>query len=285
MRMKTILILLILTVTLASQNLAQSPPRVVGQIPERTPAQEEAFLELNATARAYREGNFAEAQKHAEKALVLDPASRAAPSFLARTIHAQYQPGERDEANLAKAREAIEAYKQVLARDPKADEAYKAIAYFYGALKEDELLREWVYRRAQDSTVSDEKRAEAFIVLASKDWDCSFRITELPTNKITTLKGQSTFVQYIKPTDSADFERARQCSTRGLNMVEMAITLLPGSERAWEYKVQLLLESAKLAEMDNNIPLKSDYERLLKHARSTTETLRAISGAGNTPKP
>ncbi len=285
--MKILLIVLLLsfTVLVPHEYFAQTPSDVPVNITRRTPAQQAAVEELNATARAYREGNFTEAQRHAEQAMALDPSNKTAIQFLARTIHAQYKPGVYDEINIAKGYEAIDAYKRVLSELPQHEEAYKAIAYFYGALKDDELLRDWVHRRAIDATVSDEKRAEAFIVLASRDWDCSFKITELPTNKMTSLKGRSVIVHYSKPTVVAEFERARQCSKRGIEMIDMAIILLPNSEMAWTYKVNLLLESAKLAEMDNNIQLKSDYERQLKPARSTTETLRAITSGGDSSKP
>ena len=142
-----------------------------------------------------------------------------------------------------------------------------------------------MHRRALDSTVSDEKRAEAFIVLASKDWDCSFKITELPTSKLTTIKRQRAQVQYIKPTDVAEFEKAEKCSTRGLEMIDMAITLQPGSETAWYYKVILLSELAKLAEMDKDLRLKSDYERQIAAARGMTETIRQSQGGDASLKP
>ena len=53
---------------------------------------EQSKKELNEAARAYREGNFSEAQQHSERALQLDPQSQVAPFFIARTIHAQYNP-------------------------------------------------------------------------------------------------------------------------------------------------------------------------------------------------
>src|ERR1700757_2931492 len=74
--------------------------------------------ELNETARAYREGHFEEAEQHAKRALYLDPNSKTAPIFIARVIHQQYKPGVDQPDNIAKAREAIEAYKQVLQQDP-----------------------------------------------------------------------------------------------------------------------------------------------------------------------
>src|SRR6185436_1102699 len=84
---------------------------------------------LNEAARAYHEGKFEEAESHSRRALELDPSSKSAPLFIARTIHAQYRPGVQAPENIAKANEAIQAYQLVLERNPKREEAYKAIAY------------------------------------------------------------------------------------------------------------------------------------------------------------
>ena len=253
----------------AAQEASTHPSQSTGQTAQLTPAQQEAMDELNEAARSYREGNFAEAQQHSEKALALNPLSKTAPLFIARTIHAQYKPGDRNETNIAKAVEAVDAYKRILVQDPQHEEAYKAVAYLYGALKEDELLRQWVFQRAVDPTFSADKRAEAFVVLASKDWDCSFKITELPTNKTTLLKSRSVKIRYTKPKDVAEFEKARQCAANGLAMIESAISLNPDDEAAWSYKTNLLLELSKLAEMDNNLRLKTEYERQADAARNT----------------
>ena len=136
--------------------------------------------QLNEAARAYREGKFPEAEQHSREAAALDPNNKTAPMFIARTIHAQYRPGVQSPENVAKAQQAIEAYQQILAKNPQDDEAYKAIAYLYGAIKEDEKLKQWIAARATNEAAEPEKRAEAYVVLASKDWDCSFKITELP---------------------------------------------------------------------------------------------------------
>src|ERR1700752_1296523 len=127
---------LLITIALAAPLLAQDPPVT------------EAMRELNEAARAYREGNFAEAQARFEKGVLLDPQSRTASYFVARTIHAQYKPGDATLENAAKARAAIIAYQRILEREPENEEAYKAVAYLYGALKEDALQREWIFQRA-----------------------------------------------------------------------------------------------------------------------------------------
>jgi tetratricopeptide (TPR) repeat protein len=218
--------------------------------------------ELNEAARAYREGNFVEAERHSRRALELQPENNTALSFIARTIHAQYRPGVQSPENVAKAQEAIQAYQRILEKDPKNDEAYKAIAYLYEALKEEEKLKTWITARANDPSVAPEKRAEGYIVLASKDWNCSFKITELPTNKSTTIQeGNRAVVSYKKPTDPKDFDTAQKCVQRGLEEIELAIKLDPNSEAAWSYKTNLLLEAVKLAEMEGNTAKKAELDK------------------------
>ena len=87
--------------------------------------------ELNETARTYREGRFEEAEQHAKRALYLDPSNPTAPIFIARVIHQQYKPGVDQPENIQRAREAIAAYQQILAKDPNNEEAYKAISVLY----------------------------------------------------------------------------------------------------------------------------------------------------------
>jgi len=264
---------LTITIALVAPLLAQTPAPVAGG----TEAQ--VKQELNEAARAYREGNFAEAQAHSEKALLLDPQNKTAPMFVARTIHAQYKPGDFTPENVAKAREAIVAYQKILERSPADDEAYKAIAYLYGAIKEDELLSQWVLQRAANISLPNDKRAEAFVVLASRDWDCSFRITE--ANKVTTVNGIKAYVSFQMPKDRVEFERAKECANRSLEMANMAISLTPENEAAWSYKTNILLELAKLAEMSGEVQQKRQLER--EYEEALKETTRVSKGSQ--PKP
>jgi len=230
--------------------------------------------QLNEAARAYREGRFLEAEQHSREAATLDPDNRTAPMFIARTIHAQYRPGVQQPENVAKAQAAIEAYQQILAQNPKDEEAYKAVAYLYGAIKEDDKLRKWISDRAANDQAEPEKRAEAYVVLASKDWDCSFKITEQPSVKTTTIdpSNNKATVSYKKPKEQKDFDQAQMCVKQGLSEAENAIKFDPNNESAWSYKTNLLLEAAKLAEMDGKTDQKAqytkDYEAALKR---TTE--------------
>jgi hypothetical protein len=235
--------------------------------------------QLNEAARAYREGRFPEAEQHSRQAADLDPNNKTAPMFIARTIHAQYRPGVQSPENLAKANEAIEAYQRLLSQNPNDDEAYKAIAYLLGATKQDDKLRQWITTRAASEATEPEKRAEAYIVLASKDWDCSFKITELPSNKTTTLDptNNKATVSYKKPGDQKDFDTAQMCVKQGLAEAENAIKFDPNNESAWSYKTNLLLEAAKLAEMDGKADLKADYQKQYEAALKRTTELSAAN--------
>src|SRR5215831_20748048 len=79
--------------------------------------------QLNEAARTYREGHFEEAEQHSRRAAELDPNNKTAPMFIARTIHAQFRPGVQTPENIAKAQKAIDAYQQILAANPKDEEA------------------------------------------------------------------------------------------------------------------------------------------------------------------
>jgi len=234
--------------------------------------------QLNEAARAYHEGHFEEAEQYSRRAAELDPNSKTAPLFIARTIHAQYRPGVQAADNLAKAQEAIQAYQTILERDPKNEEAYKAIAYLYGATKDDDKLRSWISARATDTAAPPEKRAEAYIVLASKDWDCSFKITELPTNKSTALEaGNRAKITYKKPQNQKDFDSAQACVKRGLEEAENAIKFDPNNESAWSYKTNLLIEASKLAEMDGKADQKAQFDKQREEAQKRTTELSQIN--------
>jgi tetratricopeptide (TPR) repeat protein len=230
--------------------------------------------QLNEAARAYREGRFPEAEQHSREAASLDPDNKTAPMFIARTIHAQYRPGVQSPENIAKAQEAIQAYQAILQKNPGDEEAYKAIAYLYGAIKEDDKLVKWIADRANNESAPPEKRAEAYVVLASKDWDCSFKITEQQGVKTTTLDptNNKATVSYKKPKDTKEFDQAQMCVKKGLTEAENAIHFDPNNESAWSYKTNLLLEASKLAEMDNQTEQKAQYQKEYEAAlKRTTE--------------
>src|SRR5438094_780802 len=233
--------------------------------------------ELNETARSYREGRFEEAEQHARRALYLDPSNKTAPIFIARVIHQQYKPGVDQPDNIQRARDAIAAYQRVLQDDPskeQTEEAFKAISYLLAATKDDAQLRDWIMKRANDSSQPSEKRAEAFAILAGKDWDCSFKVTELPDVKITSTEaGGTAKVTYKKPSQQKDFDNIQRCVARGLEEAETAIKYDPNNESAWSYKTNLLIERAKIADMNGEADKKAQYTRQAEVAQKRASEL------------
>lgn len=226
--------------------------------------------ELNEAAKSYKEGHFDVAEQHAKRALQFDPSNRTAMIFVARIIHQQYKPGVESPENLQRGRDAIEAYKQVMQSDPGNEEAFNAISMLYAATKDDTNLRAWITERANDQTKTTEKRAEAYALLAGKDWDCSFKITELPDVKVMAGEGN---VNYQKPKDPKDYETIQRCVTRGLEQAETAIKLNPNSESAWSYKTNLLIEAAKIAKMNGETDKAGQFEKQAETAQQRATTL------------
>ena len=233
--------------------------------------------QLNEAARAYREARYVEAEQRAREAIQLDPNNKVAPMFIARSIHAQYRPGVQSPDNIAKAQQAIDAYQEILGKDPQNEPAYEAIAYLYGAIKEEQKLRDWITSRAANDSIEPTKRAEAYIVLASKDWQCSFNITEAANVKVTTVDptNNKATVSYRKPTDPKEFNQAQMCVKQGLGEAENAIRFDPNNESAWSYKTNLLLEASKLAEMDGKPDQKAQFTKEYEAALKRTTELSA----------
>jgi tetratricopeptide (TPR) repeat protein len=248
--------------------------------------------ELNETAKAYKDGRFEEAEQHAKRALAFDPKNPTAPIFIARVIHQQYRPGVDQPENVQRAKDAIDAYQRVLQKDPNNEEAYKAISVLYAAIKDDADLRAWIMKRANDPNQPPEKRAEAFAILAGKDWDCSYKVTELPDVKQTSTEGGNAKVTYKKPAQK-DFDAIHQCVVRGLEEADTAIKYDPNSESAWSYKENLLIEAAKHAEMDGKADQKATYEKQARTAQDRVEKLaeeqrkkdEAAEAAAGSPTP
>lgn len=242
--------------------------------------------ELNAGARMYREEKFVEAEKHFRRALELNPESMNARLFIARIVQKQYKPGVEDSENIAVGERAIAAYQEALQIDPTNDDAYKAIAFLYGQMKNDDKVRETHLQRANNYSLPNEKRAEPLIILASKQWQCSYDITEQPLNKTTVRSQGRVVVAYKMPADAAEFYKAQQCATEGLQLAEQAVSLDQENANAWTQKANLLREAVKIAEMEGNKEQKAEYERLAGEARATQSRLSnaALSDAGRAGK-
>jgi tetratricopeptide (TPR) repeat protein len=251
---------------------------------------------LNEGASAYRQGNFPEAEAKFRYAYELDPTQQNAPLFIARAIQQQYKPGVQTPENVKKGQDAIAAYQSILDREPTNDQAFEAIVFLYGQMRNEDKVREMLMQRASLGAIPPEKRSEALTILASKQWQCAYDITEQKENKETQTQTQpgstqpKATVKYKKPANQADFDRARQCVTEGLKLAEQAVNLDANNSNSWSYRANLLREAAKLAEMEGNAQAKADYEsqyeqalethkRLSKEAAERKEAEEAAKGA------
>jgi TonB family protein len=232
-----------------------------------------AANELNEGASLYKQRKYAEAQHHFEKALLIDPDNKNAPFFIARSIHAQYKPHLETTDNISIAHKAIEAYKRVLEKDPDNDEAYNAIAYLYGAIKEIDLQTDWIEQRALNTTISNPKRSQAFTILASRKWDCSYKITEDPNNKDSIVRDAMPTIVFKMPKDPVQYNQALQCANVGLELIEQAISLNSANKSAWSYKINLLKELAKLSSMKGLHDQARNFERLANEAWHISQEL------------
>jgi high-affinity Fe2+/Pb2+ permease len=232
---------------------------------------------LNEGARAYRDGKFAEAQQKFEYALSLDPDQKNAPVFIARSAQQQYRPGVDAADNIAKGNAAIEAYKKVLAspnvEEKTKEDAYNSVAYMYRQMRDEDKESDWLMQRAVMASAPPDKRSDAYTVLASKRWNCSYEITEQKDNKKTVQKPDKVIIEYAKPKEQADFDKARDCALKGLELANKAIELNANNPNAWSYKTNLLREMSKLAQMEGKADEKNKFDQEADKAEATQKRL------------
>lgn len=229
---------------------------------------------LNEGARAYRDGRFPDAEERFRTAFELDPSQKNAPLFIARAVQQQYKPGVQTPENLAVGERAVAAYQDILSRDPGNEDAYKAVVFLYGQMKNEDKVNQLLMQRASAGP-SPKARAEALTILASRQWQCSYDVTELKENKTTENLPDKILIHYKKPANQADFDKAQQCTAEGLRLAEQATSLDPNNPNAWSYKANLLREKSKLAEMGGDAAGKTEFEKQYDAALETQKRLAA----------
>jgi serine/threonine protein kinase len=177
----------------------------------------------------------------------------------ARKLRDSYLPHVDTPQNIQRAQDAIAAFEKIYRADPDNDEAFKAIVRLHGYLGDESKQLALVTERAQNSSVAQEKRAAAYSYLAASRWQCSYNVSE--SNKETFEKDGNYQLRWKKPSDPADLDKMRTCITSGLSDAEEALTLNSESTSAWAYKANLLVENAKLAEMEGRLDDKALYSK------------------------
>jgi len=222
------------------------------------------------------------ANKRLQRLLHSDPNNADGQKLVLASLSGAIKPGDRSTENLARIRTAIAAYQQAMTSlqltASEKDRLDRYIPLLYGWISRDEQQQE-IQRRAEDTTRTARQRSEAYSVLASHSWNCSFSITENPENKVTVPGTNGPTTSYKKPKRQQDFDSAQVCVKGGLDEVGKAIALDPNNDSAWSYKGNLLLEASKLAEMDGDVARKAAYkqqaDQAIKAARELGDKLEA----------
>lgn len=230
--------------------------------------------ELNDGAKAYKERRFDVAEQHFSRALALDSTQSVTELFLARTLHQQYLAKRDSPENMKKAEQAIDIYKKILTNKPEDRASNDAVTNLLLNLKGPEAQEEWVKQRAEDTRVPGDQRAEAYTLLASKDYTCANEITEAA--KETVQKGNEAVFVFKKPANVEDFEKAKQCTDAGITLIDKALQLDQNNDSTWSYKASLLAQKSRLAEMDNNT---ADKDRFTQESTVAKEKFLALAEA------
>jgi tetratricopeptide (TPR) repeat protein len=226
--------------------------------------------QLNDGAKAYKERKFDVAEQHFRRSLELNPDDLIAEKFLARSLHQQYLANRTQ--NASKGEQAIEIYQRMLERNPGDEDSNRAVSNLIELIRGQDALVAWLNKRASDTRVAPEYRAEAFTSLASKQYNCANDITEAAKQSVT--KDAKMVFVFKKPNDAAEFDKAKQCTAEGTRLIDQALSLNQNNDSTWSYKASLLVQQARLAEMDGNT---AERDRLMAESDTAKQRFLALS--------
>lgn len=134
--------------------------------------------QLNKGVEAYKSAHYEEAISHFQKATQLDPKLPMAKTYLATALAQNVVPGLDTAENLKTANQAIDIFKQVLAKDPNDVNSLKQIAGIYFQIKKLDDAKEW----QKKVLAADPKDPEAAYTIGVIDW------TQAHENTLTLLQ-------------------------------------------------------------------------------------------------
>ncbi len=134
--------------------------------------------QLNKGVEAYKSAHYEEAIGHFQRATQLDPSLPMAKTYLATALAQNVVPGLDTAENLKTAQQAIDIFKEVLAKDPTDVNSMKQIAGIYFSIKKLDDAKEW----QKKVLAVDPKDPEAAYTIGVIDWD------EAHQNTLTALQ-------------------------------------------------------------------------------------------------
>lgn len=253
---------------------------------------------------AYKERKFDVALDLFRRAAARDPKGeteegKTAQVFLARTLHSKFI-GDRQKTEWAE--QAITEYKKALANNKNDQSSYKAVASLYENLQKADDWKAWVTERS-NADIKPEYRAEALTALAAKQNTCANEVSDTPATKKTIQRDGKDVFQFVKPTDTAEFDRMKGCVEEGSKLIQQAVDLEPDTvknagsvnpkslsdadlkstldllkpfESARSYRASLIIQRSRLAEMEGN---NAERDRLKTEADDAKAAFTALAGS------
>jgi tetratricopeptide (TPR) repeat protein len=207
------------------------------------------------------------------------PAQQAQPADQGR-VNESLKKGD-DLYKGGKFKEAIEAYKEVLNKDPNNDQAVGYIGYSYNKLHDAEQARVWMKRRVDLPGQSPSKRAQVLTDIALLYWD------EAHMDIASRLAGGN---KTLKPEDVAG---AKKLLSEGVDSALKAVAIAPRSVKGFNllnllYRASAAIETDPavktdlLAKADEALRKSIQFYEAIPQQQSadlwTVPTLSAING-------
>ena len=126
---------------------------------------------LNKGVRAYKAAQYNTAIDHFKRAMELDPTLLVARLYLATAYANQYVPGAESEENIKFAEQAIQAFKDVLERDPNNVNSVAGIASLYFNMKKPDDAKQWYEKQI----ALDPKNPEAWYSVGVIGWTQTYQ--------------------------------------------------------------------------------------------------------------
>jgi tetratricopeptide (TPR) repeat protein len=196
--------------------------------------------QLSKGVQAYKNSRFEEAIDHFQNAERLDPSLPMAPLYLATAYAQQVVPDANTPENLKNAELAVNAYQQVLAKDPNDLNALKGIAAVYLNTGKTTEAKEWQTK----VTAVDPNDPVARYTIGVIDWRVAYR-NAIQTRTSLGLQDNGDPIK-----DKAACQKLAEENgplvDEGIKALQQAVNLRPGYDDAMSYLSLLYRRKADL---------------------------------------
>jgi tetratricopeptide (TPR) repeat protein len=189
---------------------------------------------------AYKNARYEEAIDHFQNAERLDPTLEMAPLYLATAYASQVVPDANTPENNKTAQLAIQAYKQVLVKDPHDLNALKGIAAVYLNVGDTSNAKAWQLQVLK----TDPKDPTAYYTIGVIDWRLAYR-NAIQTRNSLGMQDNGDMIK-DKAACQALQEKNQDLVSEGIQNLQQAINLRPAYDDAMSYLGLLYRRKADL---------------------------------------